>query len=138
MKAPPAETVIDGVVAPLLHNKLPLKLEAVKTELVQLSVTVTVGAGGIGFGAAMPLASGLVHPFTVCVTVYVPAAVTVIDGVVAPVLHNKLPVKPDAVNIELLQLLVTVTTGTDTTELLGAATPIPVPLVHPFTVWVTV
>jgi hypothetical protein len=53
------------VVAPLLHNNEPLKLDAVKTEFVQLSVTVTVGATGIIFGAAVPLPGALVQPFTV-------------------------------------------------------------------------
>ena len=40
-----------------------------------------------------------------------PALVTVIDVVVAPVLHNRDPEKPEAVNNELPQLFVTVTTG---------------------------
>ena len=93
---------------------------------------------GVGLGAAVPLAAGLVHPFIVCVTVYVPAAVTVIDAVVAPVLHNNVPVNEPAVNTELLQLLVTVTVGAGTLEFTGAATPLPGVLVHPFTVCVTV
>ena len=37
------------------------------------------------------------------------AVVTVMDVVVAPVLHNKGPVKPEAVNTELPQLLTTPT-----------------------------
>jgi hypothetical protein len=41
-------TVIDVVVAPLLHNNEPVKLPAVNTELPQLFATVTVGADGIG------------------------------------------------------------------------------------------
>lgn len=53
------------MVAPLLHNNVPLKLDAVKTELVQLSVTVTVGATGIAFGAAVPVPGALVQPLTV-------------------------------------------------------------------------
>ena len=60
---------MEGDVAPLLHNNDPLKLEAVSTEFVQLSITVTTGAAGMGLGAAMPLAAGLVQPFSVCVTV---------------------------------------------------------------------
>ena len=61
-------TVIEGVVAPVLHNKLP---EAVvdKTELPQLFTTVITGADGIVTGAAVPLPVPLVHPFTVVVTV---------------------------------------------------------------------
>ena len=58
-------TVIDDVVALLLHNNDPVKLLAVKTELPQLFATVTVGADGIVFGAAVPLPGLLVHPFTV-------------------------------------------------------------------------
>jgi hypothetical protein len=34
---------------------------------------------------------GLVHPFTVCVTEYVPAVVTVMDEVVAALLHTQIP-----------------------------------------------
>jgi hypothetical protein len=60
--------------------------------MLQLSTTVTTGADGIAFGAATPLPEELVHPFTVCVTEYVPAAGTVIDEVVAPLLHIKEPV----------------------------------------------
>jgi hypothetical protein len=84
--------VIDEVVAPLLHNKEPVYEFAVSVDVPQLSTTDTVGADGIAFGAATPLPGRLVHPFSVCVTVYVPAVVTVIDEVVAPLLHNKEPV----------------------------------------------
>src|SRR5436190_22965643 len=80
---------MDEVVAPLLHNKEPVKESAVNVELPQLFTTVTTGADGITFGAATPLPGTLVHPFTVCVTEYVPAVVKVIAEVVAPVLHNK-------------------------------------------------
>lgn len=93
---------------------------------------------GVGLGAAVPLAAGLVHPLTVWVTVYAPGAVTVIEAVVAPVLHNKEPVNDPAVKIELPQLLVTVTVGAGTLELKGAAVPLPGALVHPFTVCLTV
>jgi len=93
---------------------------------------------GIDFGAAIPLPAGLVHPFTVCLTVYVPAVVTVIDVEVAPVLQSNEPVNDPAVSVELPQLLTTVTVGAATLELIGAAVPVPLGLVHPFTVWVTV
>jgi hypothetical protein len=96
-----------------------------------------VGADGIAFGAATPLPEELVQPLTVCVTEYVPAVVTVIDEVVAPLLHNKEPVKDVAVNIELPQLSTTDTVGADGIAF-GAATPLREGLVHPFTVWVTV
>ena len=57
------------MVAPLLHNKEPVKDVAVNVELPQLFSTVTTGAAGIACGAATPLPEGLVQPFTVCVTV---------------------------------------------------------------------
>ena len=62
-------TVIDEVVAPLLHNNEPVKFDAVNTEFPQLLTTSTDGAEGIGLGVAIPLPSELVQPFTVCVTV---------------------------------------------------------------------
>ena len=84
---------MDEVVAPLLHNNEPVKDAAVNVALPQLFTTDTVGADGIDFGAAAPLPEGLVQPFNVCVTEYVPAVVTVIeDEVIASVLHNKEPV----------------------------------------------
>ena len=56
------------------------------------------------------------------------------DGVVAALLHNKLPVVPVAVSTELPQLFVTVTVGAGTAELIGAATPLPAALVQPLMV----
>ena len=131
-------TVIDDVVSPVLHNSEPAKPVAVNAELSQLLTTDTIGAEGTAFGAAIPLPSGLVHPSTVCVTIYVPGAVTIMDDVVSPVLHNKLPVNSEAVNKELPQLFTTVTTGATPKLLDGAATPLPGTLVHPFIVCVTV
>jgi hypothetical protein len=55
--------VIDAVVAPVDHNN-PVPV-ALKTELPQLFVTVTIGADGIANGAAMPDPVALVHPPTV-------------------------------------------------------------------------
>ena len=40
------------IVSPVLHNKEPVKPEAVNTELPQLLATSTVGAHGVVFGAA--------------------------------------------------------------------------------------
>ena len=71
---------------------------------------------GNTLGAATALAAGLVQVLTVLVTVYVPAVVTVIELVVAPVLHSNEPV-PVAVKTELPQLLVTETVGAEGTEL---------------------
>jgi len=136
---PGAVTVIEGVVAPVLHNNEPVNEPAVNTELLQLLVTDTVGAVTLELiGAATPLPGELVHPFTVCLTVYVPAAVTVMEAVVAPVFHNKDPVNDPAVSVELPQLLITDTVGAGTLEFNGAATPLPGELVHPFTVCLTV
>ena len=119
----------------VLHNKLP---EAVveRTELPQLFTTVTSGADGIDLGAAVPLPDTLMHPFTVVVAVKLPAVLTVIEGVVAPVLHNKLPAAV-VDKTELPQLFTTVITGADGI-VTGAAVPLPGPLVHPFTVVVAV
>jgi hypothetical protein len=60
---------MDEVVAPLLHNKEPVNDVAVNVELPQLLTTVTPGADGTTLGAVTRLPEGLVHPFTVCVTV---------------------------------------------------------------------
>jgi hypothetical protein len=61
--------VIDEVVAPVLHNNDPVAVvESVDVPL-QLFTTVTAGADGITFGAAVPIPAALEHPFTVAVTV---------------------------------------------------------------------
>jgi hypothetical protein len=130
-------TVIEVAVALLLHNIDPVILPAVNTELPQLLTTVTVGAVGIATGADDPLPVGLVQPFTVCVTVYAAVFVTVIEVVVALLLHNNGPVKLPAVNTELPQLLTTDTAGAVGTAK-GADDPLPVALIHPFSVCVTV
>ena len=84
---------MEAVVSLVLHNNVPVKAEAVSVEVPsQLSTTVTVGATGVVFGAAMPEPAKLVHPFTVWVTVYVPATETVMEAVVSFVLHNNVPV----------------------------------------------
>ena len=124
---------MDAVVAPLLHNKVPVVPVAVNIELPQLLTTVTPGTATVPVGAAVPLPSTLVQLFTVWVTVYVPAVDTVMDEVVAPLLHNKLPVVPVAVNTELPQLFTTDTPGAGGI-VFGAATPLPAALVQPFTV----
>lgn len=132
-------TVIDVVVSPVLHNRLPVNDPAVNVELPQLFTTVTVGVGTTAlFGAAIPEPAALVQPLMVCVTVYVPEVATVIEAVVAPLLHNKEPVNDPAVRIELPQLFVTVTVGVGTAALFGAATPEAGALVHPLIVCVTV
>jgi hypothetical protein len=57
------------VCPPGLHDKLPVKPEAVKVEEPQLLTTLTEGAAGTVSGAAVPLPAGLSHPPTVWVTV---------------------------------------------------------------------
>jgi hypothetical protein len=66
---PAVGTIIVVAVAPVLHNKDPVKPEADKTELPQLLVTATAGLAGIALGAAIPEPAELLQPFTVCVTV---------------------------------------------------------------------
>ena len=52
--------------AEVLHNKVPVKPEAVSVEVpLQLLTTPTVGATGVVFGAAVPEPGKLVHPLTV-------------------------------------------------------------------------
>ena len=60
--------MIEEVVAPVLHNKVPVAVVD-NVEVPQLFTTVTAGADGIAFGAAMPEPAALAQPLTVCVTV---------------------------------------------------------------------
>jgi hypothetical protein len=102
---PPVVTVIEGVVAPV-DQVLPVADEEVKTTLppVQNVVgppAVMVGVAGIGFTVTIvPADAADIQPPLVTVTVYVPAVVTVIEGVVAPVDHT-LPVAEDEVKTTL-------------------------------------
>ena len=58
--------MIDGVVSPVLHNKVPVKFDAVSNDVPsQLSVTITVGAAGPLPGLATPLPAVDVHVPTV-------------------------------------------------------------------------
>jgi len=105
---------MEAVVSPVLQrNVAPATPLAVSNELPQLFTTVTVGAAGIVFGAAVPKPNGLVHPLTVWVTPYAPALVTVMDDVVAPLLQrNVAPVAGFVTdNTELPQLFRTPTIG---------------------------
>ena len=135
---PAAVTVIEDVVAPVLQRSEPVaEVDSIEV-LLQLSTTVTEGAEGFDFGAAVPEPASLLQPFTVCVTVYIPAAVTVIVEVVAdPELHNNDPVAEVDKTEVPSQLSTTVTEGAGGVGF-GAAVPEPAELVQPFTVWVTV
>jgi hypothetical protein len=107
---PATATVIEEVVAPVFHNKDPVAF-VLNVELPQLLTAVTAGVAGVLPGAATPVPAKLTHPPTVAVTLYVPAVLTVIEEVVACVLHNKEPVAVvDSLEV-LLQLFTTVITG---------------------------
>ena len=96
----------------MLHSKVPTEVVDKVEVPSQLSITATPGAAGVVLGAAIPEPAGLVQPFTVWVTVYVPATETVIEVVVSEVLHNKVPVNPVAVSVEVpSQLSTTATPG---------------------------
>ena len=86
-------------------------------------------------GIALAIPDGLVQPLTVAVTVYVPAFVTVMPGVVAPVLHSSDPAA-FVDKVDDPQLFTTVITGAGGI-VLGVAVQFPGVLVHPFTVVVT-
>ena len=59
---------MEEVVSPVLHNKVPVAVvESVDVPL-QLFTTDTTGVAGVDFGAAVPLLSGLIQPFSVLVT----------------------------------------------------------------------
>jgi hypothetical protein len=134
---PAVETIIEDVVAPVLHRRVPAAAVVSVEVPLQLSVTFTTGVAGAVFGAAVPLPGRLVQPSIVVVTVYDPAVVTVMDDVDAPVLHSKVPAAP-VVSVEVpLQLSVTLTTGA-AGVVLGAAVPLPGRLVQPSMVVVTV
>ena len=110
----------ETVAAQVFVAAVPLRLVAVTT--------------GTLFGVATAELCPLAQPALLLLTVYVPAAVTVIEVVVAPVLHRIDP--PGATeSVELPQLLTTVTMGCVPSS---EATPDPGALVHPFTVRVTV
>src|SRR3954471_19724097 len=120
---------MDVVVAELLHSNKPVAVVD-NIDEPQLSVTLIAGAEGFVFGAALPDPAALVHVFTVCVTVYVPEAVTVIDVVVAELLQSNEPVALVDNNDVPLQLSTTVTEGAGGIEI-GAAVPEPAGLTHP-------
>lgn len=103
--------MIDEVDSPVFHNKVPVAVVDSTDVPSQLSVTVTTGIAGPLPGAAVPEPASLVQPFTVAVTVYVPALDTVMDGVDSPVFHKRVPVAlVESVEVPL-QLFTTVTTG---------------------------
>jgi hypothetical protein len=98
---PAAETVIDCVVAPV-DQTLPVADEDVSVVLPPAQKAVApeiVGVAGSGFAVTTNGADvAWQPPALVAVTLYVPAAETVIDCVVAPV-DQRLPVAADDVSV---------------------------------------
>ena len=113
----------------MLHSNVPVALVD-SVELPQLSTSVTEGAEGIALGEAVPEPAELVHPPEDWVTVYVPAAVTVIDVVVAALLHSTVPVAL-LVSIDEPQLSTTVTSGAEGIEVFTVMLAEPVALLAP-------
>jgi len=112
---------MDDVVWPVLQVKVPPEGVATKVENPQLGVALMVGAAGVPLVNPVALPFGLGHPLAaVCLTVYVVAVVTLIEEVVAPVLHSNVPVADVERIDEPSQLLVTVTSGAGGT-VFGAA-----------------
>ena len=113
---PAAVAVINDVVSAVLHSKVPAAVVDNVEVPTQLFTTVTIGVDGVAFGAATPEPDALVQPFTVCVTVYVPAALVVIDDDTSDMLHSKVPAAVvDSVDVPS-QLFTTLTVGVDGVE----------------------
>ena len=60
---------MEEVVAPVLHNNVPVAVVDKVEVPLQLFTTFTVGVAGVVFGAAVPEPASLAQPSTVCVTV---------------------------------------------------------------------
>jgi hypothetical protein len=117
-----------------LHERAPVKLLAVKVELLQLLTTAKVGGEGIESGAAvMELLLALTQPFTVRVTVYVPE-VTVLGFPLPASLQVKKPPVPLAVIVEFPQLFTTDKVGAAGTANGVAVTELLFALTQPFNV----
>lgn len=122
---PEVLTVIDCVVAPVLHV-FPVVLDDVNVTLPPVQNVVgplaeIVGALGKGFTVIVDEAVEDVQPFpSVTLTVYAPAALTVMDCVVAPVLHV-FPIALDDVNVILFPAQKVVGPLAETTGALGNA-----------------
>jgi hypothetical protein len=94
--------VIDCVVAPLLHNQdAPADAVSVTEPPLQnvSGPSALIAADGNGFTVTTAAVDVAEHPAAlVTVTVYDPAVLTVIDCVVAPLLHNQ-DAPADAVSV---------------------------------------
>jgi hypothetical protein len=122
------------VVAPVLQDKLP-EAGVYSTVFPQLLVTVTVGTDGMVRGADEAAPIELVQPLTLVVTPYTVAFVTVMEEVVALLLHSNAPVEV-VYRKELPQLLISVTVGFAGVDR-GLAMAMPAGLTQPPTVWTT-
>jgi hypothetical protein len=103
---PAAFTVIVFVVAPVLHVKLPTQPLTLNFVLspTQIPVLPVIIKGALGLLPVLITISfdlGLTPQIVSHTTVYVPATLTVIRLVVAPVLQFKIPLQPLALNIAL-------------------------------------
>ena len=90
---PAVVTVIEAVVAPVLHKYVPPPLAvSVVLGTAQVSakpLSLEMDAFGVVLSNVVVTLAVAVQPFApVTVTVHVPAVVTVMDAVVAPVLHK--------------------------------------------------
>jgi hypothetical protein len=133
------EVTVRGLPDPAsLQVKVPVTPDAVMVEFPQLFTTLNIGAEGMGVGFAVTLLLLTeVHPATVCVAVKVPD-VTVRGLPVPASLQVKVPVTPDALMVELPQLLTTLNTGAEGIGVGFAVTLLLFTEVHPATVCVAV
>ena len=94
------------VVAPVLQLKVPTHPLAVNlafspSQQIVLSLVIIGADGGVFVVITIGLLAPLVPQLLLHVAVYVPAVLTVMLDVVAPVLHVKLPTQPLAVKVAL-------------------------------------
>ena len=139
---PAAETVMDCVTAPV-DQRFPVREEEVRVMLLPAQKAegpAIVGVAGNGFDVTTLAADVAVQPLApVTVTVYEPAADTVMDCVVAPV-DQEFPVADEDVSVMLLPAQRA--EGPAIVGVAGAALTVAVVVpardVHPATVTVTV
>ena len=130
---PAVVTLMEEVIAPVLHNRLPVEVVDKVDVPLQLLITVITGVAGVVCGAALFEPALLVHPLNEAVTEYAPADVTDMEEVVPPLLHNNVPLAVvDKLDVPS-QLLTTVTTGV-AGVVLGDASTVATGLIHPLAV----
>ena len=92
--------MIDAVVAPVLHSKVPVVPVAFKTELPQLLVTPTVGVTGIAFTvnaapSELAVPALLLHTARYCLPLSAIVVANVYVALVAPVIFDHVVPLPD-------------------------------------------